>query len=126
MKPVPWRAFVTPENDKEYLALLSFLPLKHYRMVPKFLWLSLEIQRQLRHAKGLVGYSLGAEVLDKHFWTLSAWENQASLMDFVRQDPHGRVMQILASHMGQTRFVQWKVKAGEIPLDWKPARARMK
>lgn len=126
MLPLPWRAFSTPENDKEYLALLSFLPLKRYRMIPKFFRLSLETQQQLRQSSGLIGYSLSAKLLRKQFWTLSVWRDQASLMDFVRQAPHGRIMQTLAPHMGRTKFVQWKVKAGDIPLEWKKAKARMK
>jgi hypothetical protein len=125
MLPLPWKTLVAPESDREYLALLSFLPLKHYRMIPRFLWLTLETQRQLQKSAGLIGYSLQAEPLRRRFWTLSVWGDGAALMDFVRHAPHSKIMQSLAPHMGKTQFVQWKVTASEIPPSWNEAKSRM-
>src|SRR6266852_6725003 len=79
MLPLPWKTLAAPDSNREYLALLSFLPLKHYRMIPKFLWLTFETQRQLRNSKGLIGYSLHAQPLRRRFWTLSVWADQQSL-----------------------------------------------
>ena len=70
----------------------------------------------------LFGY---AELLRKRFWTLSVWEDNQSLMDFVEAVPHGRIMQQLAPHMGKTRFEQWAVQAEEIPLKWPASRTRI-
>ncbi len=125
MLPLPWKTLASPDNNREYLALLSFLPLKHHRMIPKFLWLTFETQRQLHKSKGLIGYSLHAQPLRQRFWTLSVWEDQQSLMDFVRQAPHGKIMQVLAPHMGETEFVQWKVTVKDIPPSWNEAKTRL-
>ena len=111
--------------DKEYTALLSLLPLKHYRTIPLFFWLTFKTQEQLKRAKGLIGYSLQAEPVGRRFWTLSAWEDQQSLMLFVHELPHGKIMQMLAPHMDKTQFVQWKVKGSDLPLSWDAAKARM-
>lgn len=124
MPPVPWKRITVPNGISEYLALLSFLPLKHYRTIPLFFWLTFQTQRQLSHAQGLIGYSLQAQPLRRQFWTLSAWEDQQALMQFVREAPHGKIMQMLAPHMGKTQFVQWKVKASDIPLNWDAAKRR--
>jgi hypothetical protein len=125
MLPLPWKTLAAPDTNREYLALLSFLPLKHYRMIPKFLWLTFETQRQLRESKGLIGYSLHAQPLRRRFWTLSVWEDQQSLMNFVRQAPHGRIMQVLAPQMGKMQFVQWSVTLKDIPPGWNEAKTRM-
>jgi hypothetical protein len=126
MLPLPWKTLTTPNGISEYVALLSFLPLKQYRTIPLFLWLTFQTQRQLHKSQGLIGYSLHAQPLRRQFWTLSAWENQQSLMHFVHQVPHAKIMRMLAPHMGKTQFMQWKVKASEIPLNWDAARARMR
>lgn len=118
MLPIPWKSFAAPRDDKEYVALLSFLPLKRYRKIPKFAGLTMETMSQLAKSHGLIGYSLGAELLRKRFWTLSAWEDQQALMDFVEQIPHSRIMQELAPHMGKTQFARWTVRASEIPIPW--------
>jgi len=113
------------EPGAEYVALLSYLPLKHYRAIPKFLRFTVETMRQLSTAPGLVGYTLVAEPFQRRFWTLSAWESSQALMEFVRTAPHSRIMQDLAPHMDKTRFAQWKVTAADLPLDWAKAKARL-
>ena len=115
----------TPVAGKCYLALISYLPLKHFRAVPKFFQCTFEIQRQLRTSPGLIGYSLEAQPLARKFWTLSVWSDQQSLMDFVGGVPHSRIMRELASHLGKSQFVRWTVEAREIPLDWNSAKARI-
>lgn len=125
MPTLPWKRFVEPVPDREYLALISYLPLLHYRALPKFLLFALETQRQLKTSPGLIGYAMKATPWSLKAWTISVWENQQSLDNFVRQVPHSTIMQALAPHMGKTQFAQWPVTAREIPLDWRSAKARL-
>jgi hypothetical protein len=122
---MPWKSFAAPERDKEYLALLSYLPLKTFRAMPKFYRYTRQIQRQLGDSEGLIGYSLDANVLNRKFWTLSVWKDEDSLMEFVMRNPHGRVMTDLMPYMGQTEFVRWKVSSSSIPPNWEEAKGRM-
>jgi hypothetical protein len=125
MLPLPWKGFAPPKADKEYVVLLSFLPLKRYRKIPKFARLTIETMGQLAKARGLIGYSLMAELTLKRFWTLSVWEDQQSLMDFVGEIPHSRIMQELAPHMDKSRFAQWNVRPSDIPIPWATARQHL-
>ena len=125
MPVVPWRTYETPTPGTRYLALISFLPLKHFRAIPNFFRFTFEIQRQLRTSAGLVGYSLNAQPFARKFWTLSVWRDQQALQDFVGAMPHSRTMQRLAAHMGKSQFAQWTVESHEVPLDWKSAKARI-
>lgn len=124
MPPLPWKTLATPQPGAKYLALLSFLPLKSFVMIPTFMWFTFQTLGQLQRSPGVIGYSLLAEPFRRRFWTLSAWQDADSLMDFVQQIPHSKIMQSLAPHMGKTRFVRWPVTAEEIPLNWKNAQAR--
>jgi hypothetical protein len=126
MPRVPWIALSTPIPGKTYLALISFLPLKHFRAVPAFIRYSIQTRQQLKSTRGVIGYSLDAEPFARKFWTLSVWEDQESLNDFVRQIPHSQIMQKLIPHMGKTEFAQWSVTHSEIPLDWDAAKSRLK
>ena len=81
--------------------------------------------RQLHRSSGLIGYSLHAQPLRRRFWTLSVWEDQQSLMSFVRHVPHAKIMQILAPHMRKTQFAQWKVTIKDIPPSWDQAKTRL-
>ena len=125
MPKTPWKSFLAAQPDRQYLALISYLPLEHYRTLPKFFRFAFETMRQLASSKGLIGYSLEAQLFARKFWTLSVWEDQQSLTGFVHQIPHSRIMQALGPHMGKTQFVQWRVSAEQIPLDWSAAKARL-
>ena len=125
MPVVPWRTYETPTPGTRYLALISYLPLKHFRAVPKFFRFTFEIRHQLRSSSGLIGYSLDARPLARKFWTLSVWRDQQALQDFVGAMPHSRTIQQLAPHMGKSQFAQWTVESHEIPPVWSAAKARI-
>jgi hypothetical protein len=125
MLATPWFSRAPAQPGCSYLALVSFLPLRHFRAIPQFFKYTFETQRQLRTAAGLIGYSLEAQLFRRKFWTLSVWLDQRSLQDFVGTIPHSHIMQALAGHMGRSRFEQWTVQSNEIPLDWNAAKARI-
>lgn len=83
MPTKPWVTFHRPDPDRDYLVLLTQLPLKRFRDLGAFLHYTWRIQRQLRRTPGLLGYSLLARILKRQFWTLSVWEGEAALHQFV-------------------------------------------
>lgn len=124
MPASPWRTVSSSDPNGDFVALLSYLPLKSYWRVPQFLVYTAQVMRQLAGAQGLLGYSVLARPLSKRFWTLSAWENEAALRAFVQYPPHVRLMAALAPHMGETKFVRWMVKGSQLPLRWDDALRR--
>ena len=122
----PWIKFATAETNREYFALLSYLPLNKYGAIPAFLKFSFQIQKQLRATRGIIGYSLRAKLFSRKFWTLSAWTDEKPLMDFVANIPHGQAMKAMMPHMGPTKFTKWKVSGSVLPLRWEDAMERSK
>ena len=125
MAASPWKSFAAPDGDREYHAVLSYLPLSTFRALPRFMKYTFQVRRQLADSDGLIGYSLDANVPSRKFWTLSVWEDEESLMRFVGRNPHGRIMTDLLPHMGQTKFIHWKVSGSSVPPDWEEAKGRM-
>jgi quinol monooxygenase YgiN len=125
MPATPWRTSGSPDRNSDFVALLSYLPLKSYWRVLPFFRYTAQVAKQLASAQGLLGYSFLARPLSKRFWTLSAWENEAALHVFVQHPPHVRIMGALAPHMGETKFVRWTVKGSELPLRWDDALRRL-
>jgi hypothetical protein len=124
MPTSPWRTFGSPDPDRDFVALLSYLPLKSYWRVPLFFLYTVQVMKQLSSAQGLLGYSVLAHPLSKRFWTLSAWVDEAALGAFVQHLPHVRLMAALAPHMGETNFVRWMAKGSQLPLRWDDALSR--
>lgn len=118
MPALPWVERQEIDPDREYVAMASRLPLKHYRSIPGFLRDTLAIRRQLAGTNGLVGYALNAELARKRFWTFSIWADRESLDAFAAADPHRRIIRRLAPLMGQTRFEFFPVTGSQLPMTW--------
>lgn len=123
--PSRWKSLAPADSEREYFALLSYLPLKRYRAVPKFLRYTLQIEGQLRSSRGLLGYSLQAQLMSRRFWTLSVWEDEGAMMEFVYKLPHSEVMTKLAPEMEQAKFTRWQIQGDDLPPDWNEAKKRM-
>jgi quinol monooxygenase YgiN len=112
----PWITFAPADAHREYHALLSYLPLNKYSAVPGFFRFSFQIQKQLRTTPGVVGYALRAKILSRNFWTISVWEDQKALTEFVAKIPHCEAIRAMTPHMGASKFTQWKVAGSSLPL----------
>ncbi len=62
MPSTGWLPLSAVDADQEYLVLLTYLPLKHWSRLTTFLRYVLAIQKQLKTAKGIIGYSLLAHL----------------------------------------------------------------
>jgi len=113
-----------PVPTREYVALLTELPLQSFRALPACFSCTREIEGKLKRAPGLIGYSMKVRLLRKIFWTLSIWENGAALKAFVDEAPHGDVMAALRGKMGRTRFMQWRIAGFQCPPTWEHAFKR--
>ena len=121
MPTKPWVTFRHPDPKQECLVLLTELPLRRFRDLGRFLLYTWRIQGQLGQAPGLLGYSLLAHIFRKQFWTLSVWTDEASLRQFVAENPHAQVMTALRGKMGQTHFVRWTIRSADYPPSWEDA-----
>ena len=118
MAEFPWQSHSRAAPERDYVALLSYLPLNSGWSIPRLLLYNTRIRRQLRTSAGLVGYSLRAQLAAKRFWTLSVWEDEMAVQAFVSAPPHAAVMKALAP------FTRWTVKGSDLPLQWDDALKR--
>jgi len=123
---VAWKSFMEFDRQREYLALVTYLPRKSYWAILSFIRQTRAIQSQLESSNGLVGYSLRAQLLGKKSWTLSVWKDEAALAEFVRKAPHAGTMKDLRPQLTDARrFVRWKVAGSDVPPKWDDALRRI-
>ena len=124
--PRPWKQVGTIDPEREYVASSRFY-LRSPLRVPAFLRLSSQIEKQVDSAPGIVGWTLGVNLLTLQFYTLSAWEDAESLRTFLASSAHGQARSKFAGDMrADSIFVQFTVSGSELPLKWADAIARQK
>jgi quinol monooxygenase YgiN len=119
-----WKMLREPEPSREYVLLLTYLPMRRPTRLPRFLGYVRKIQKQLELADGLVGYSLLAKPLSSNYWTLSAWEDDAALRRFVGERPHREAMRELPRYLSGFRTIRWTAAGQTLPPSWGEALAR--
>ncbi len=115
MPDLPWTAITERDPDREYVVLVSYLPLRRLTSTFDFFRDVQRIRGQLARAPGLVGYTLRASPLRRDYWTLSVWDSERALLTFVKDRPHADIMGSLARRMGATKFLRWRI-GGSAPL----------
>ena len=125
MPALPWITVATPDRDANLTIIASRLPLRSHRDIPRFLWHTWLVQRQLAHSPGLVGYSLDARLWRKTFWTVSAWVSRPELGGFDRSSPHRAAKDAIRPAMLPTTFVMWRCRADCLPVTWVEVRGRV-
>jgi hypothetical protein len=121
---IPWKSLGAIDPDREYVVLLSYLPLTRFSKMLLFFRYTGQINEQLRATRGAMGYAMRAKVLTKEFWTLSVWESDRALMDFVVKVPHNDAMTEISPFMGPTKITRWRSKGSELPPRWDAAMQR--
>lgn len=118
MAETPWISpfKIEPESDKDYLAVITYLPIKSYLNFSAFFKDVGEIQKQLQKSYGLVGFKLRADILSKKTYTLSVWEDTKSLKKFITSGAHGELMSKPPDYLVVDRkFVTVFIKGRDFP-----------
>ena len=94
---LPWTA--DRVGDGPGVVMVTHLHLRRFRDVPAFLRDSLAIRAQAMTSPGARSLHLRARPLARHFTTVSWWDDEAAVREFVRTDPHRSAMRRWRSEM---------------------------
>ena len=61
--------------------------------------------RSFAQTPGAIGYSMRAKLISRRFWTLSVWDNDKALMEFVRESSARRSDEQDRAVHGQNKFL---------------------
>lgn len=111
-----WQSFAEPDPESELQGVVGHLNPSGYLTVPMVLWHTRRIEDQLAESDGLIGYALRANLFQKQFWAVAAWEGDASLQRFVQGDPHAGIRKALKPKMSESWFHRFDLSGEEVPL----------
>jgi quinol monooxygenase YgiN len=86
--------------------------------------LSSKILKQIKEDEGAANYAVRANLLKKHFWTLSIWKDQNSLRRFIMTEPHATAVKKFTEWAGEgSAFGEWS--SPENTIDWPEALRKL-
>ena len=145
MVDLPWQSVHAANHQRQYLALLSYLPGNNLDDTESMILRLLSGEPQniddlsyqcglpvrkvsstltILETKGLIE-QVGLLGVDHEVAVdLAVWEDDAALTAFVGHEPHRTTMGALGPHMDATAFVRWDVMGSDVPLSWDEAMRR--
>ena len=119
-----WHARHVPEPRREYLAVVTQLPLQDWRGLSAFLKHTRHLRRVLAVCPGLVGYGFRFTLNPLEFWTASVWVDEESLWTFVHGAGHVAAVKELLGYTGHTRVAHWPIHGSCVPEPWSEIRLK--
>lgn len=75
--------------------------------------------------EGFIGSAVRGEIPGREAWTLTAWESEADLMNFVTSDAHAAAMTAKADVTEEASFLRYTLDANQMPPTWEDALDRL-
>ena len=127
MPTLPWTTVNTASDPAGACTVFAAqLRLRRYRQMPRLLWLTLRIRRQLAHTPGLLGYAFDLEIRQRTLWTSSAWTRRTALARFERGYPHQSAKLALRSAILPPAFAVWTCPIDRLPVPWRETHDRIR
>lgn len=121
MPETPWISpfKIKPDPEKEYITVITYLPIKSYISLLEFFKQVRLVQEQLQRAHGVVAIKLRVDILTKKSYTMSVWEDTGSLKKFLSSGAHGELMKNNLGYLGEDRkFVTVSIPGKDFPPSW--------
>lgn len=99
------------------------LRLRSIRYLPKLIWLAVQVRFQTVRSPGFVAedYLRDPRLT---FWSLTVWQDEASMRAFMSSGAHGRAAPHLRIICDEASGTSWEQETADLP-GWKEAYERM-
>ena len=113
-------------DGTESTVVATMLKLKNLWKLPRFFKLYGDVTRQLRSTPGLVWYGRKADFLRLRFYTLSIWESDQAVNEFVKTGDHQTALLAFdgIANREASRFLRWTTTNLD-EATWKEATKRL-
>ncbi|MDX9910695.1 MAG: DUF3291 domain-containing protein [Phycisphaerales bacterium] len=103
---------------------ITRLRLRSWRFLPAFAWHAIRSQRQALSSPGC-RRSLVRATGRMTYWTLTSWDDEASMRAFITSGAHRKAMPHLQKWCDEASSTHWPDDAGTSLPDWNDAEARL-
>ncbi|ARV60132.1 hypothetical protein BZZ01_17210 [Nostocales cyanobacterium HT-58-2] len=100
----------------------TYIQLKSPLYIPLVMFYLLRTALQVERASGKL--NIRYRYMDRKYWTLSLWQDEASMKAYRNQGVHRQVMPKLSKWSSEAGFVNWYQESAKLP-DWQIVEKRM-
>ena len=116
-----------PESPGTSVVIVATrLQLQNWLKLPRFFRINYAVTRQLKSDPGLLSYRLKSDFLHLRFSTLSVWQGDPAIDEFVWSGNHQGAIAAFEeiADRGRSVFVRWQAADAQ-DVSWEEARRRL-
>ncbi|MEM9283101.1 MAG: antibiotic biosynthesis monooxygenase [Verrucomicrobiota bacterium] len=113
------------ENERSLLAVVTYGEISRGEARQFFTELEASMN-SISENEGLVGYAVRKQFVGPKVWTISVWEDEDALRDFVRSEVHRNASRNGTIVPGSFRSTFFEVEISDLPISWKVALSELK
>lgn len=103
------------EAPGEYVAIITYLPVRRWRDVFPFLRLVGRVLQQAKESQGNLSAKTKANFVSRKFWTSTVWVDRQSVKAFLSAEPHSTAIRRMAEWAADdAAFGEWQVTSSAI------------
>lgn len=122
--PFNTRKVYSDENEGSFLAVATYGEIETGKGRRFFSELEASMD-SLSESEGLVGYAARKQLIGPKVWTISVWESEDALQNFLRSKAHRNASRNGTIIPGSFRSSFFEVQASDLPVSWKTALAEL-
>jgi hypothetical protein len=114
------------EADREVLVVFTHVVLGEDDSLNELFWrYTFQIEQSLSQARGVVGHSVRKKIFAEEAWTMSAWEDEQSMNEFVRSGLHAEAAVKAGGAISRVEYARMRVRISQLPLSWSVAESAL-
>ncbi|MDX1958258.1 MAG: DUF3291 domain-containing protein [Leptospiraceae bacterium] len=80
-----------------------------------------KLRKEIHSNNGFLGISIRRQLFQRKAWTMTVWESEEDMDNFVYSGTHKKAMKDAFDAMVSTRFARVELTFKEIPISWEKA-----
>lgn len=120
----PWRQVATSSATGKAMVVVTAVEIKWGQRTAFFQYTK-QVLASMNSHEGLLGYSFRFQLVGNRAWTMTAWQDQASLGKFVRSTAHQTAVDEGSRTTDRMKFHTLELPVDSLPLPWAEAVQRV-
>ena len=109
-------------KEKDVVLSITYIEInKSSSELSKFWEHVFSIRNKMNENPGVLGVSIRKSIFSNKAWTMSIWEDESSLENFVEGERHRTAIKEGRTTILKTKFYRSTIKYSELPISWEDA-----
>ena len=113
------------DPDKKVLLVITHAKINQNKNTNLF-WSNVnKVKNDIQKNPGFIGFSIRRKLLGSEVWTMTAWEDESSLENFIYNRTHEKAVEQSSDTLDLNQSIRLELPRKKIPIPWEEAEIEL-